>query len=41
VKKWAKPIKGNQQLLTVLNPLRNYVEKELPLLDLTKAPNRP
>jgi len=32
---------GNINLATVKNPLRNFVEKELPSINLTNYPNRP
>lgn len=32
---------GNKKLADVKNPLRNFVEKELPSIDLTLYPNRP
>jgi hypothetical protein len=32
---------GNAKLADVNNPLRNFVERELPSIDLTRFPNRP
>lgn len=40
-KKWTKELKGNKILADVKNPLRNYIEKELPTMDLSCFPNRP
>ena len=40
-KQWNKKIIGNKVLANVKNPLRNFVEKELPSIDLSKYPDRP
>jgi hypothetical protein len=40
-KRWKKKIEGNKRLAEVKNPLRNFVEKEIPSIDLSQFPNRP
>jgi len=39
--KWKKIITGNINIATVKNPLRNYIEKVLPSVDLKNYPERP
>jgi ABC-type sulfate transport system substrate-binding protein len=40
-KQWKKKIEGNRALHTVKNPLRNFVERVLPSIQLQDFPDRP
>lgn len=40
-KQWKKKIEGNRDLHTVKNPLRNFIEKVLPSIQLNEYPDRP
>jgi hypothetical protein len=40
-KRWKKNVVGNKVFADVKNPLRNFVEKTLPSIDLAQYPTRP